>query len=147
MSKSELQIEVTALRKQVADLKEAAAVRWRLESALRASEELVRSTLDDCPIPLCRLDESGKLMLANPALARLLGYGSRHELLELVPVLGLFADPSQFACIKKSTAKQSGLEMIAGLRRKEGEICQALIRLNRSGSPPVYTIAVWEPTT
>ena len=145
MSKADLEIENRSLRKQVADLKEAAAVRWRLEAAIRASEELARATLDDCPIPLWRLDESGKLLVANEALARLLGYASRYELQELVPVLGLFADPDQFACIRESTAGRPTLEIIAALRRKDGAIHQAPTRITRRvDAPPAYTFVVWE---
>lgn len=144
MSKNDLQIEVTALRKQVADLKEAAAVRHRLESALRASEELVRATLEQCPIPLWRMDEGGKVLVANQALAWLLGYQSRHELQELVPVLGLFANPGQFDCIRESAARQRGVEVIVGLRRKDGTTVQALTRVTRGESPAAYTFAVWE---
>jgi len=144
MSKVDLEIEVRSLRKQVADLKEAAAVRWRLEAAIRASEELARAALEDCPVPLWRLDESGKLLVANEALARLLGYASRYELQELVPVLGLFADPDQFACVRESTAGRPVLEIVASLRRKDGAILQAATRVARKAdSPPAYTFVAW----
>lgn len=144
MSKTNFEIEIRALRKQVADLKEAATVRWRLEAAIRASEELARATLVDCPIPLWRLDEGGKLLVANEALARLLGYASRHELQELVPVLGLFSNADQFPCIRASAAVRESLEIVLVLRRKDGAPCRALTRITGAESPPAYTFAVWE---
>ena len=146
MSKANSEIEIRALRKQVADLKEAATVRWRLEAAIRASEELARATLEDCPIPLWRLDESGKLLVANEALAQMLGYASRHELQELVPVLGLFASPDQFGCIREAITGDPGREVVAALRRKDGEVNQALARVTRAESPRCYTFAAWDPS-
>lgn len=146
MSRANSDIEIRALRKQVADLKDAAAVRRRLETALRDAEELARATLEQCPIPLWRLDESGKLLLANEALARLLGYASRHELQELVPVLGLFANGEQLRCIREFTAGQQGVEIIAALRRKDGEVYHGLTRVTRADSPRSYTFVVWEPS-
>jgi PAS domain S-box-containing protein len=146
MSRANSEIELRALRKQVSDLKDAAAVRRRLESALRDAEQLARATLEDCPIPLWRLDETGKLLMANEALARLLGYSSRHELLELVPVLGLFANGDQLRCIDESTAGQQGLEIIVALRRKSGEVYHGLTRVTRAEAPLSYTFVVWEPS-
>jgi PAS domain S-box-containing protein len=146
MSRANSEIELRALRKQVEDLKDAAAVRRRLESALRDAEQLARAAVEDCPIPLWRLDESGKLIVANEALARLLGYASRYELQELVSVLGLFADPDQFDCIREATAGRLTLEIVAALRRKDGAILQASTRVARKAdSPPAYTFVAWEP--
>ena len=145
MTKTDLS-EVVALRKQVADLKESAAVRRRVEVAIRASEELARATLADCPVPLCRLDESGKLLVANEALAKLLGYESRHDFQELVSILGLFVDPGQFARIREAACGHTGdCDLITGFRLKGGGVHQAASRIRRGESPPSYTIVVWEP--
>ncbi|MEP7324462.1 MAG: PAS domain-containing protein [Gemmatimonadota bacterium] len=146
MSKTNSEIEIKALKKQVADLKDAAAVRRRVEDALRASEELARATLESCPVPLWRLDENEKLLMANEALARLLGYESRYEVQQLVPILGLFTSPDQFGCVRQSSMGQPNLEIVVALRRKDGTVCQALTRITRAESPPSFIFVVWEPS-
>lgn len=149
MGKTDLQTEVMALRKQVADLKEAAAVRRRLENAIRDALELTRTTLEDCPIPLARLDQQGRLVLGNSALARFLGYVSRSELMELNPVLGLFADPSQQPGILEALeADPDGFaEMVGVFRTKEGDARPAMLRVKKVSSPDGYLFGVLEPAS
>ncbi len=88
-SKQELVNENTDLRKQVADLKQAAAERRRVEDTLRHDRELLRSLLDQAPHPLCLLDSNALPLLANRAFVELLGYGSSGELLRLSGERGL----------------------------------------------------------
>src|SRR6267142_2164837 len=91
-SKHELTEETVGLRKQVDDLKTSIAARRRVEDALRESDELHRSLVDSLPTAIWCLDARGHLLAANRALAELLGYDSRSELLQLGAVLGIFAD-------------------------------------------------------
>jgi PAS domain S-box-containing protein len=91
-SKHELTEETVGLRKQVDDLKTSIAARRRVEDALRESDELHRSLVDSLPTAVWCLDARGHLLTANRALAELLGYDSRSELLQLGAVLGIFAD-------------------------------------------------------
>ncbi len=88
-SKQELINENTDLRKQVADLKQAAAERRRVEDTLRHHSELLRSLLDQAPHPLCLLDSNASPILANRAFVELLGYQSPGELVRLGGELGL----------------------------------------------------------
>lgn len=90
--KQDLINEVVGLRKQVADLKEAAVQRWRVEQAVRRSEEQYRELVELAPGGLCRLDSDGALAHANATLSELLGFPSRTELLEFVRAFGLFED-------------------------------------------------------
>jgi PAS domain-containing protein len=87
--KRELITELTDLRKQVADLKQAAAERRRVEDGLRHDRELLHALLDQAPHPLCLLTTSGAPLLANHAFAQLLGYDSAGELVRLGRDLGL----------------------------------------------------------
>jgi len=91
-SKQELVNENTDLRKQVADLKVAAAERRRLEESLRSDRELLRALLDQAPHPLCLLDSNASPLVANRAFIELLGYASSGELIRLGSELGLFID-------------------------------------------------------
>ena len=53
--KQDLINEVVGLRKQIADLKEAAVARRRVEDALRASEEHYRALVEQAPAGICRV--------------------------------------------------------------------------------------------
>jgi len=89
--KQELVHEITGLRKQVADLKEAMIARRRVEDALRTAEELLRALTDGAPVGLCLFRADGTLLGANRPFARMLGYDSPAELQAVGSVLGVFA--------------------------------------------------------
>jgi PAS domain S-box-containing protein len=94
--KSQQQVEeVIALRKQVADLKEAATARKRVEDALRRSESWHRGLLEHCPAGLGEVDGNGYLMFANDAFARRLEYASKSEMLALGTSMTVFSDPEE----------------------------------------------------
>lgn len=82
--------ELVALRKQVADLKESALERRRVEDALRAAESLHRATLEESPAGIVRLHPSGRVSYANPAFIRVLGYESRQDFNTIGELRGLF---------------------------------------------------------
>lgn len=119
--KEELVNELANLRKQVDDLKASAAARRRVEDALRDSEAQLRSLLDATPAGIGRLNAGGALILANPALARLLNYATPAEALALTAVLGLFLtrDEEQ-RVLERLVAEDAGSEVEAQLRRKDG---------------------------
>jgi len=91
-SKQELISENTDLRKQVVDLKLAAAERRRVEDTLRYDRELLRALLDQAPHPLCLLDSNASPLVANRAFIDLLGYASSGELIRLGGEFGLFVE-------------------------------------------------------
>lgn len=81
--------ENTDLRKQVADLKQAAVERRRVEEGLRHDRELLRMLLNQAPHPLCLLTVDGTPLLANRPFLELLGYSTVGELLRIGGDLGL----------------------------------------------------------
>jgi len=115
--------DVIALRKQVADLKEAAFARKRVEDALRWSEAWHRSLVERCPAALGEIDASGYLKFANDAFARRLGYSSKTELLALGTGIMLFSGPDE-------------RERALGILRQAGEECrfEAALRTRSGGS-------------
>jgi len=52
----------------------------RIEDALRESEKRYRSLFEQSPIGIYRTTPDGQILLANPALVRMLGYSSAEEL-------------------------------------------------------------------
>jgi PAS domain-containing protein len=118
--KQELCDEVTALRKQVADLKAEMVVRRRVEDALRLSEEQLRALADWAPAGLGIIRPSGAVRSANLPFARLLGYESAAELQRLGEVLGIFGGPEELE--RLLAMAERGDRRMAGVlfRRKDG---------------------------
>jgi PAS domain S-box-containing protein len=54
--------------------------RKQAEEALRASEEHFRSFIENLPVGVYRTTPDGRVLMANPALLRMLGYDSSQEL-------------------------------------------------------------------
>jgi PAS domain S-box-containing protein len=119
--KQELCDEVTALRKQVADLKAEMVVRRRVEDALRLSEEHLRALADSTPAGLCIIRPGGAVRAANLPFARLLGYESAAELQRLGEVLGIFAGPAELARVLAMGERDDQRMAAVLFRRKDGE--------------------------
>ncbi len=113
--KRELVNELTDLRKQVADLKQSAAERRRVEEGLRHDRELMRALLDRAPHPLCLLTTAGAPLLANHAFAQMLGYASVGELVRLGSDLGVVMGDSALA------AAAPGQPRDLTFRRRDGD--------------------------
>ena len=93
--KQDLIHEVTGLRKQIVDLKEAMVARRRVEDALRDTEALLRSLTDGAPVGLCLFRRDGTPLATNGPFARMLGYDSPAEFQRIGGVLGIFASPEE----------------------------------------------------
>jgi PAS domain-containing protein len=94
-SKKAISSEIIDLKKQVADLKESATARRRVEDALRDAEMLHRATLDECPVGIVRLDRGGRILYANPAFLKALGYGSRQDFNTIGALRGVFVNSEE----------------------------------------------------
>ena len=93
--KQDLIHEVTGLRKQILDLKDAMVARRRVEDALRTTESMLRALADGVPVGLCLFRHDGTPLTANSPFARMLGYDSPTELQRIGSVLGVFASDEE----------------------------------------------------
>ncbi|HEV3513211.1 MAG TPA: PAS domain S-box protein [Candidatus Sulfotelmatobacter sp.] len=63
--------------------------------ALERSETSFRSVVGDAPYGIFQADPSGRLLLVNPALVRMLGYASQEELLAVNLASGIYRRPAE----------------------------------------------------
>ena len=119
--------EVVSLRKQVADLKESATARRRVEDALREAEMLHRASLDECPAGIIRLDPGGRVLYLNAAIIHALGYENRQDFSTIGALRGVFADAEE---LRRLIEHASGppTEMVIRCLRRDGS-CEALVLL------------------
>ena len=118
--KQDLINEVVALRKQVADLRDAMADRRRVEDALRHSEEQLPALIDGSPLGLCLFHLDGSVAAANRPFARVLGYASVAELLSIGNVLGVFASRQEQVRVIELAAREETWSGDVLFRRKNG---------------------------
>jgi PAS domain-containing protein len=142
--KQELVSEVIGLRKQVADLKEATAVRRRVEDALRHSEGQLRVLLDCAPVGLCLFRPDGAPISTNCPFARILGYDSPAELVSMTQVLGMFATPEEQDRVMALLERKERVGDVL-LRRKDGKPYAAWVMAAVCHQPDVIALVVLEP--
>jgi PAS domain S-box-containing protein len=146
-SKHELIHEITGLRKQVMDLKEAMTARRRVEDALRETEGMLRRLADAAPVGLCLFQIDGTLVAANRPFARMLGYDTPADLLAIATVLGVFASPEdQSIAFTIPSPGESRLQN-ALFRLKSGCRRQHPVLAHRCAEQGVITLAVFDADT
>lgn len=118
--KQDLIHEITGLRKQVVDLKDAMVARRRVEEALRTTESMLRSLADGAPVGLCLFRHDGTPLIANTPFARMLGYDSPAELQRIGSVLGVFAGEEERSRALCSSRNGDGTVAGALFRTKDG---------------------------
>jgi PAS domain S-box-containing protein len=138
--KQELIQEITGLRKQVVDLKEAMTARRRVEDALRTAEALLRNLADGAPVGLGLFSLDGTLLTANRPFARMLGYDSPAELQALAAVFGVFASPEE----QSRTLGSAGAPHEALFRRKDGCRRTHPVLAGESPGEQAVTLAVFD---
>jgi PAS domain S-box-containing protein len=129
--KQDLVHEVTGLRKQILDLKEAMVARRRVEDALREAESRLRSLTDGAPVGLCLFRRDGTPLIANAPFARMLGYDSPAELQDIGGVLGIFATPEERRRVLGCSERGAGSVEEAMFRHKDG----SRLRLSAMAAP------------
>jgi diguanylate cyclase (GGDEF)-like protein/PAS domain S-box-containing protein len=103
----------------------------RAEEALRESEERYRSLFHGVPVGLYRTTPEGRMLDANDALVRILGYPGREALME-VNVRDLYVDPGdrhEWQVSVESDGGASSLSFEARLRRFQGSVIWARFSL------------------
>ena len=118
--KQDLIHEVTGLRKQIVDLKEAMVARRRVEDALRNAEAVLRTLTDGAPVGLCLFRRDGTPLTANGPFARMLGYDSPAELQRIGGVLGIFATPEEQSRVLGCASAGTGSVPTVSFRHKNG---------------------------
>jgi PAS domain S-box-containing protein len=146
-SKHELIHEITGLRKQVMDLKEAMTARRRVEDALRETEGMLRRLTDGAPVGLCLFQLDGTLVAANRPFARMLGYDTPADLLAIATVLGVFASPEdQSLAFTIPNTRETRLQN-ASFRLKSGCRRQHAVLAHPCAEHGAITLAVFDADT
>jgi len=107
------------------------------QDALRDSEQRYRSLFERNLAAVFRATLEGKILDCNQACARVLGYGSREELLS-VPVAELFADPADGRAARDLIEREKTLTNFeVPLKRKDGSVVWILenVSLISNGVP------------
>lgn len=104
--------------------------RKQIEEELRSSEAHFRMLFEHVPDGVYRSSPNGKLLAANPALVRMLGYSSERELLSVDIGRQLYRDPRQrIAATKELESVDEVRNAELTLTRKDG---QSLIVLDNT---------------
>jgi len=144
--KQDLIHEVTGLRKQIVDLKEAMVARRRVEDALRDTEALLRSLTDGAPVGLCLFRRDGTPLATNGPFARMLGYDSPAELQRIGGVLGIFASPEEQSRVLGCVMAGTGSVPNASFRHKNGSRLSLGALASAGIEHQAVTLAIYDHT-
>jgi len=117
--------ELLTLRKRIDDLARIEQERSEAEKALRESEAKYRGLFENILEGVYQTRPDGKIMSANPALVKMLGYKTEEELIKEASAKSLYVDPKERKALLKKLNKEEVLRDVEfSLRRKDGkEIC------------------------
>ncbi len=119
-------------------VKEDISERKRAEEALRKSEEESRRLIAEAAEGIFRISPEGKFILANPAVARILGYRSADEFVASISDAGLqvWENPEEHQQMKRLIEEQ---EAVRGhecqFRRKDGTTIWVSLNARKSPGP------------
>jgi PAS domain S-box-containing protein len=92
-----------------------------MEDALRRSEAGFRSVVQNSPFGIVRTTPGGRILQANPALVRMLGYSSEEEMLDLDMADDIYRRPEERAETIAWSASQNSVQGVElEWRRKDG---------------------------
>jgi two-component system, cell cycle sensor histidine kinase and response regulator CckA len=95
--------------------------RKKAAESLRQSESGFRSMVEDAPYGIFRCRSDGRLVSANPAFERMLGYEDPHKLLQSNLVEDVFGGPGEFQKLKSLLEGGKEFKDVAvELRRRDG---------------------------
>lgn len=113
--------KVTAVAHYSRDISE----RKQAEEALRESEEKYRTIFNSAMEGIYQSTPAGRYLSVNPAMARMLGYGSPEELISGITDIGqqLYVDPRDRDTLKEILAKKGSVNNFATRYfRKDGSV-------------------------
>jgi two-component system, cell cycle sensor histidine kinase and response regulator CckA len=94
-----------------------------MEDALRRSEAGFRSLVHNAPYGILRTKSDGRIVQANPAMVRMLGYASEREMLGLNMAKDVYRRPEERAEVTAWTGKQDSVHGVElEWRRKNGSL-------------------------
>ncbi len=97
--------------------------RKTIEDALRRSEAGFRSLVHNAPYGILRTKPDGRIVQANPAMVRMLGYVSEKEMLALNMARDVYRRPEERAEATAWTGKQNSVHGVElEWRRKDGSL-------------------------
>lgn len=95
--------------------------RREAEESLRVSESGFRSMIEDAPYGIYRADTDGRLLRANPALQKILGYEKLGELLDASLPKDIFRNPSDFSRLNELLQSANEFKDVeVELKRRDG---------------------------
>ena len=95
--------------------------RKKSEEALRRSESRHRSIIESAPYGVCRVDQSGRIVMANSAFATMLGYQSSNEVLGLNTGADVYLDPMEQQRARDYASEDSRVGYETKWKRKDGK--------------------------
>lgn len=105
---------LVVVNRDITDRKEAV-------ESLRLSESGFRSMIEDAPYGIYRAATDGRLLRANPALQKMLGYEKLEELLDTSLARHIFRNPSDFNGLRELLDSASEFKDVeVELKRKDG---------------------------
>jgi PAS domain S-box-containing protein len=106
--------------------------RKRAAEALKRSETGFRSVVGDAPYGIFKANLTGKLLMVNPALEKMLGYKSQDELLEVNLASGIYRHPAEHQKINELFLRDQHFKDVeVEWKRKDS----AFITVRCSGGP------------
>src|ERR1700730_10286552 len=95
--------------------------RKKSEEALSRSESRHRSIIESAPYGVCRVDQSGRIVLANSAFATMLGYNSSNEVLGLNTGGDIYLNPMEQQRARDYASEDSRVGYETKWKRKDGK--------------------------
>jgi PAS domain S-box-containing protein len=95
--------------------------RKKSEEALRRSESRHRSIIESAPYGVCRVDHSGRIVMANSAFATMLGYQSSNEVLDLNTGADVYLNPMEQQRARDYASEDSRIGYETKWKRKDGK--------------------------
>jgi two-component system cell cycle sensor histidine kinase/response regulator CckA len=128
-----LNVELTA---DIEERKRLEELRRQAEEELKMSEANFRSLVQNAPFGICRSSADGdRFLMANPALVRILGYGSEQDLLHLRLSDDVHVRPGDHGFIAEAAAQSDRFEVVTDWKRSDATPIKVRITGRKMSEP------------